>query len=97
MNDTLRNRIWDAKYGKIEDTCNTLTEQEKEDLVSMVGSRCRIETKLRLRRKMSTPLSLWDSFGIYDRVTFKGGRADYICGQSWTDEMRTLRECILNH
>ena len=97
MNDTLKNRIWDAKYGKIEDTCNTLSDQEKAEILDMIGSRCRAETKRKLERKLDLPLSLWDSFGIYDRIKFKDGKVCYITGQDYTYEMRTIRECILNH
>jgi hypothetical protein len=95
--DNLRNRIWNAKYGKIEDTSNTLSDQEKAEILAMVGNRCRAETKRKLARRLDLPLSLWDSFGIYDRVKFANGRVDYITGQDYTYEMRTLRECILNH
>ena len=94
--DTLRNRIWDAKYGKSESP-STLTDQEKAEILAMVGNRCRAETKRKLERRLDLPLSLWDSFGIYDRIKFENGRVDYITGQDYTYEMRTLRECILNH
>lgn len=75
-----------------------LTDGEMESLVAMIGKGCRQKTKDRLLSRVNLPLSLWPLWGIYSRVSFgeyKDGEATYCCGQSWSDEMRTLRECIL--
>jgi len=93
MNDNLLNRIWCSKHNAT-DLPTELTEQEKADFVQMIGSGCRQPTKQRLARMVELPLSLWGDYGIYSRVVFKNG-TEYICGQSWTDEMRTLRECLI--
>lgn len=92
MQNNLSNRIYDAKFNG---GATHLSESEQASFVSIIGERCRANTKARLARFVELPLSLWDDYGIYRRVTFVDGRVDYICGQSWTDEMRTLRECIL--
>lgn len=94
MNDNLQNRIWCAK-NNATDLPTELTEEQKADFVRMIGSGCRQATKEKLARRVELPLSLWGSFGIFSRVVFRNG-TDYICGQSWTDEMRTLRECVLD-
>ena len=92
-NSNLYNLIHDAKF-----TPGTyaLTEEQQSDIVAMVGKGCRADTKHRLARMVSLPLSLWTKHGIYSRVTLDDEGASYICGQSWSDEMRTLRECMLN-
>ena len=94
MNDNLSNRIWCAKNNST-DLPTTLTETEQTMIVYEIGKGCRQKTKDKLRRMVSLPLSLWNNYGIYSRMTFKNGLPEYICGQSWTDEMRTLRECLI--
>jgi hypothetical protein len=84
--------IHNAKFGG---GVSALTEQQKSDILRIVGKGCRKTTKEKLSRRLELPLSLWKSYGIYSRITLDDKGADYICGQSWTDEMRTLKECIL--
>ena len=93
MQDNLSNRIYDAKFN---DGASHLTESEQASLLKIIGARCRANTKNKIARRVELPLSLWTDYGIYRRVTFTNGRVDYICGQSWNDEMRTLRECVLD-
>lgn len=93
MQDNLSNRIFDAKFNG---GATHLTESEQSSLFRLIGARCRANTKAKLARRVELPLSLWADYGIYSRVTFINGEVDYICGQSWNDEMRTLRECVLD-
>ena len=95
MNDNLSNRIWCAK-NNANDLSTILTEEEKSSIFKDISKGCRQSTKDKLSRRLNLPLSLWENYGIYSRMTFKNGESDYICGQSWNDEMRTLRECILD-
>ena len=90
----LDNLIWDALNTEGE---HKLTEKQKDDILDMIGKGCRQRTKERLERALNTPLFCWKRYGIYSRMTLNGEGADYICGQSWTDEMRVLRECILTN
>ena len=92
-NSNLYNLIYDAKHAE---GSYALTEAQKADIVAMVGKRCRSSTKDRLARMLDLPLSIWQKHGIYSRVTLDADGASYICGQSWNDEMATLRDCILN-
>jgi len=85
--------IHDAKFKEGE---YSLTEKQKSDILSFVGKGCRENTKAKLSRRLDVPLSLWERYGIFSRIVLDNDGASYICGQSWTDEMRTLRECILN-
>jgi hypothetical protein len=92
MQYNLDHAIYDAKQGKFEG----LTEEQAAAIFSMVAKGCREKTKKRLASRLAIPLSLWTRYGIYSRIVLTETGADYICGQSWNDEMRTLRECILN-
>ena len=74
-----------------------LGEKQIEALVKMIGHGCRKETKNRLWRRLSLPLSLLQNHGIYDRLIITDNGCDYTCGQSWTDEMRVLRDCLLKN
>jgi hypothetical protein len=91
----LDNAIYDAKYGTIENTSNALNKNQIDAFLALIGKGCRQSTKEKLAYRLQIPLSLWKRYGIYSRVILTENDVDYICGQSWTDEMRTLRECIL--
>jgi hypothetical protein len=93
MQRNLDNLIHDAKFS--EGTF-ALNDAQKAAILSIVGKGCRQNTKARLARRLEIPLSLWQTYGIFRRMTLIDDGAEYICGQSWPDEMRTLRECILN-
>ncbi len=83
MEDTLYNRLYDEK---------DLTDAEIEELVQIVGSGCRQETKARLYRRLSMP-SLMPRHDIYRRVDLDP--VGYCAGQSYPDEIRTVRQLIL--
>jgi len=93
MNQTnLSHAIYEAKH---KNGPEYLTEIQQAAILDFVGKGCRTNTKETLARRLRLPLSLWKDYGIYSRIMFsdKYG-ADYCCGQSWADEMRTLRECM---
>ena len=86
--------IHNAKFGG---GVSALTDKQKTDIFFMVTKRCRQETKDRVWRRLELTLSLWKSYGIYHRMTLDDKGAEYVCGQSWPDEMRTLRNCIIGN
>jgi hypothetical protein len=92
MQNNLDNLIWNAKHSNGDFALN---EFQKAAILDIVGKGCRENTKARLARRLEIPLSLWERYGIYSRMTLTENGAGYICGQSWNDEMRTLRQCIL--
>ena len=92
MENNLSNRIHEATF---KNQSLHLTEAEQISLVALLGKGCRVKTKDRLAYKVSLPLYIFSDYGIYRRVSFDNGRAEYCAGQSYTDEIRTVRELIL--
>ncbi len=80
----------DYLKGKIEELPN------REGLVALFGHRCRKETKERLHRRLSSP-GLIQGHGIFHRVMFDVDSQEwsYCAGQSYPDEIRTVRELLL--
>lgn len=73
---------------------HTLTDNDIDQIIAIIGYRCRIKTINKLRFSLN-----WfphrPNYGIYSRLIKENGKWAYICGQSWNDEMRTLRQCII--
>lgn len=96
MQYSLDRAIHDAKFKP--DSQHTLTDHQQSEILSIIGKGCRAETKARLSRRLQLPLALFPSYGIFSRLIIAddNDRAPYyICGQSWTDEVQTLRKLIL--
>lgn len=90
----LSNAIYSAKF---ENGAEYLTENQQAAILEFVGKGCRLKTKASLKMRLSLPLSVWQDYGIYSRIILSDEYgAEYVCGQSWNDEMRTLRECMIN-
>lgn len=94
---SLSDLIYKAKSEQNFDVQIDLSNDQVDELVKMIGYRCRHDTKAKLRRRLELPLALLRNHGIYGRVVITENGCDYICGQSWDDEMRTLRECLINN
>jgi hypothetical protein len=74
---------------------SNLTESDIDSIVDIIGHRCRIKTCNRLRSILTYSASSIQSFGILDRLIKENGHWSYCAGQSYPDEIRTVRECIL--
>lgn len=74
---------------------NKLTEQDIDQIMAIVGARCRIKTLNRLRSILTYHPSSVGNFGILERLIKEGNTWSYCAGQSYPDEIRTVRECIL--
>jgi hypothetical protein len=75
-----------------------LTDSEIDGIVSLFASRCKREKQLTLRRRLRHLDSL-KNYGIFGRVYFpESGRdaVDYCCGQSWSDEIKLVRELLIS-
>ncbi|MHC4310847.1 MAG: hypothetical protein ACYSW3_00065 [Planctomycetota bacterium] len=82
--ESLSDRIYDKRR---------LNKSEIEALVKIFGYRCRARTKRDLEIVLGFVPNI-RNYGIYRRVILKP-TITYHCGQSWNDEMRTVRNCIL--
>jgi hypothetical protein len=78
---------------------DTLTTDQQHALLILLGTRCRADTKERLRRRLAMPLSLWSNYGIYSRVylVYNNEGVHYCAGQDYTSEIRTVRKCVLEN
>lgn len=72
-----------------------LTELDIEQIVAIVGYRCRIKTVQRLTSILKYGPSTIGSYGILSRLIKESGCWEYVTGQSYTDEIRIVRDCIL--
>lgn len=77
------------------DLKNQLSEQDIDQIIEIVGHRCRVKTCNRLRSILTYSPSLIQTYGILERLTKEHGRWSYCAGQSYPDEIKTLREIIL--
>ena len=89
----LSTRIFEATHNNKD---VRLTDQEQASLAALLGKRCNKQTKSRLEYKLSLPLYLYNDYGIYHRVSFDNGVAVFRAGQSYTDEIRVVRDLILD-
>lgn len=72
-----------------------LSQQDIDELIGIVGDRCRHNTKARLRSILTYGPSTIPDYGIMKRLMFTKGRWEYVAGQCYTSEIKTVRECIL--
>jgi len=73
-----------------------LTNEELDKAVEIIGDDCQQKTKDKLSRRLQT-LSLLTRHVIYSRLLFQsdGAQCQYVAGQSYSDEIRTIRQLIL--
>lgn len=83
------------KQENFNDLKSNLTDLDIEQIVTIVGYRCRIRTVNRLTSILKYGPSSIGNFGILSRLVKESGRWEYIAGQSYTDEIRVVRDCIL--
>ncbi len=84
MQDTLAKRITKRE---------ALTEAEIDALAKILGAGAWHANKEALRRALHYVPNI-HSYGIYDRVVITP-RAQYVAGQSYPDEIRTVRNCLI--
>lgn len=85
--DTLQNRI-DAKVG--------LTDSDVEEITTILTQRCQARTVNAVRwALMGLPNGY--NFGIFGRVVKDDNGWSYCAGQSYPDEIRTVRELLIKN
>ncbi len=75
----------------------TLSPEQQNELLALLGSKCQQKTKERLARRLALPLSLLANHGLFTRVFLRYDRegVHYCAGQDYTSEVRTVRELVL--
>ena len=71
-----------------------LTAEEIAEIVSLLASRCRGNKRQRLSNVLTYNTPRNKSCGIYDRVIVRP-RVQYVAGQDYPGEIRTVRELII--
>tara|TARA_R100000781_G_scaffold2334_3_gene3840 strand:- start:2085 stop:2348 length:264 start_codon:yes stop_codon:yes gene_type:complete len=72
-----------------------MTEKDKEEIFEIVSSRCRQKTKELLALRLEKHLDLIPEYGILNRLIKEEHGWFYCAGQSYPDEIRTVRKIIL--
>ena len=75
----------------------TLTQSDIDAILAIIGKGCREKTRNRLRSILTYGKSTIPAHGILNRLyRMESGEWDYCTGQSYSDEIRAIRDCILN-
>lgn len=89
---------WATLYDLVKDG-GYLTEAQKDELVSLLGSRCRKDTLSRLRRRLDSlpcQTQVLEYPAVAGRMKIYDTYCQYVPGQSYMDEIRLLRKAILD-
>lgn len=70
-----------------------LDDAQRWHVLAIIGKGCRKQTKETLERRLKY-VHLNKNYDIYTRLIVEP-QVQYVCGQSWSDEMRTLRQCLI--
>lgn len=73
----------------------TLTPNDVNQLVSIIGYRCRLKTVNRLESILKYGPSTIPNYGIFDRLIKDKHGWSYVAGQDYTSEIKLVRELIL--
>lgn len=71
-----------------------LTENDIDQIIEIIGHGCQANTVQLLRRRLELFPSLIPNYGILDRLIKEQGQWAYCAGQSYPDEIRTVRQII---
>ena len=72
-----------------------MNEKDKEEIFKILSSRCRQKTKELLALRLEKHLDLIPEYGILNRLIKEEHGWSYYAGQSYPDEIRTVRKIIL--
>lgn len=73
-----------------------LTEQDTNEIFEILSKGLRSKNRELLAKRLNHHLELIPYFGILDRLIKESYGWSYCAGQSYTDEIRTVRQIILN-
>ena len=73
-----------------------LTENDIENIAILVSKRCRVKTFRKILANLTYNVSQIPFYGILNRLYKQNNEWHYCAGQSYTDEIRTVRNIIIN-
>lgn len=75
---------------------SNLEEKDIDQILEIVGYRCRVGTIRRMRSMLTYAVNTIPNYGILERLTRDDwGHWSYCAGQSYPDEIRTIKKIIL--
>jgi hypothetical protein len=78
------------------DLKSTLSESDIDQLVNLLGKRCRTKNLIKLRSVLTYGTHLIKFYGIFNRLVKEtDGRWLYVAGQDYPSEIRLVRELII--
>ena len=83
------------KQNNFNNCKSNLSTQDVYAIVNIIGKGCRKNTKNRLISCLTYGSAMIPNYGILERLMFENFEWSYCAGQSYTDEIRTIREIIL--
>lgn len=72
-----------------------LTENDIDQLIAILGKGLRMKNAQLLRRRLLSHTGMIPAYGILERLTKESHGWSYCAGQSYVDEIRTVRSIIL--
>jgi len=74
-----------------------LTEKDKEEIFEILAKGTRQKTRVLLVKRLESYLDLIPKYGIFNRLTKESyGWSYWSAGQSYPDEIRTMRTIVLD-
>ena len=72
-----------------------LSENDIDAIIELIGHRCRVPTIRRLRSMLTYGRDAIPHYGILERLMKDDNGWSYCAGQSYPDEIKTIRNIIL--
>lgn len=82
------------KQQNFNDLKTNLSDSDIDQLVSLVGYRCRAKALTRLRSVLTYGPSTIPAAGIFNRLIKEDGRWEYVAGQCYPSELKLVRDLI---
>lgn len=73
-----------------------MTQNDLDQIFELLSSGLRSKNRELLRTRLNRHINLIPQYGILERLIKENGDWRYFAGQSYPDEIRTLRNIILN-
>jgi hypothetical protein len=72
-----------------------ITEKDIDQILAVIGKGCHLKTLIKLKSVLTYGKHRIPFYGILERLTKENDEWFYCAGQSYPDEIRTIRELLL--